>query len=271
MLLWGLLVLALAALLMDGPPLASACFIHGQDSGFCTTQTLDARYRAASMPFCAKYIKYPACLPMEQKIPPSRSWPQGRWFNHTTLTKDQWIGTKAREHLYYRRDLERNKTLYQLGINEWGEAKPIHRYRFWHRPDCKNAYYALFCWINFPRCDMNPARLLSLPTCRSACENYFISCGFDADLWRCGKPKWYNGLGPEEPTGADLETGTPTYSRDYFPGSPFRKNRFKADGLSDRPICTPAMKGSASRMAGGPGLLITLLVLLGVSLGVMYA
>jgi hypothetical protein len=30
------------------------------------------------------------------------------------------------------------------------------------------------------------------------------------------------------------------------------------------------MKGSASRMAGGPGLLITLLVLLGVSIGVMY-
>lgn len=228
------------------------CYISGTDSGYCSEQTLDFKYRAAAMPFCGRYIEYPACLPKEQKIPPSRQWPAGRWFNHTTITKDNWLAKNAREHLYYRRDLERNKTLYQLGINEYGEAKPIYRYRFWHKNDCKYAYFGLFCWINFPRCDMD--RLISLPTCRSACENYFLACGFEEDIWRCGKPKFYNGYSPETPSGFDEESGAPIYLRDYFPGSPFRANKFENDGLTDRPICTPAMKGAGSRMGTVPEL-----------------
>jgi len=221
-----------------------------------------------------RYIDYPACIPSEQTIQvkaASKDWPEGRWRKqHSARAKDEWIGMKAREHLWYRRDIETSSNYSQLGINEWGEKKPPIR-RFYKNNDCKHAYYALFCFINFPRCDMNPSRLLSLPTCRSACENYFIACGFSEDLWRCGKPKYYNADGPEEPSRIDPETGGPLYNRDYFPGSPFRKNRFKKDGVSDRAICTPAMPGAASRVGSVPGLVTTLGLLLCSTVGMLLA
>ena len=37
--------------------------------------------------------------------------------------------------------------------------------------------------------------------------------------------------------------GNLTYLRDYFPGQPFRKNKFNKAGL-ELPICTPAIDGS---------------------------
>ena len=86
----------------------------------------------------------------------------------------------------------------------------------------------------------------SLATCRSACENYFISCGLDRDIWRCGPSQFYNGYEPEEPTGGGY--GEVTYMRDYFPGQPFRENKFNLEGFQKK-ICTPAIDGSA----GGGG------------------
>lgn len=137
--------------------------------------------------------------------------------------------------------MERNKTLSRKNQNEYGDSGKITR-RFYKKPDCQNAYRNLFCWLNFPRCD--PNRDLTYPTCRSVCENFFIACGYERGLWRCGKSKYFNGYFPESPTiGTD---GNSTYLRDYFPGQPFRENRFTKGG-SDMVICTPAVAGSSPK------------------------
>jgi hypothetical protein len=113
--------------------------------------------------------------------------------------------------------------------------------RFYKRPDCANAFKNLFCWINFPRCDV--AKDLTLPTCKSACENFFKSCRYAKDLWRCGKSKYFNGYEPETPI---MDQGNATYLRDYFPGQPFRKNKYTPRN-NELPICTPALNGKASK------------------------
>jgi hypothetical protein len=102
---------------------------------------------------------------------------------------------------------------------------------------------------------------MSLPTCKSACENFFISCNYEEDLWRCGKSKYFNGYDVEQPctseigcappedvsgaqgaggdgaaaSGDDADSGSDDneyaiYLRDYFPGQPFRKNKYSPDG-----------------------------------------
>jgi hypothetical protein len=138
--------------------------------------------------------------------------------------------------------LERNKTLRKAGVNEYGDKGKIRR-RFYKKPDCRNAFKNYMCWLNFPRCD--PTRDLTLPTCRSCCENFFISCGYERGLWRCGKSKYFNGYEPEVPTVAP--DGNVTYLREYFPGQPFRENKYSAKGGSELIVCTPAVDGSASR------------------------
>jgi hypothetical protein len=55
---------------------------------------------------------------------------------------------------------------------------------------CKAAYEAYFCWVNFPRCDINTNQ--SLPMCRSACENMFEICGYPEEMWRCGEAEYFN-------------------------------------------------------------------------------
>lgn len=139
-------------------------------------------------------------------------------------------------------EIERNKTLRKAGINEYGDKGRVRR-RFYKKPDCRNAFRNYMCWINFPRCDM--ARDASLPTCRSACENFFISCGYERGLWRCGKSKYFNGYDAEAPIVS--EQGNVSYLREYFPGQPFRENKYSAKGGSELIICTPAVDGSASR------------------------
>lgn len=94
--------------------------------------------------------------------------------------------------------------------------------------------------LNFPRCDYKSD--LTYPTCRSACENFFISCGYERGLWRCGKSKYFNGDRPEKP---DKVKGEVTYYREYFPGQPFRENKFHTGG-HEKAICTPAIDGGAS-------------------------
>lgn len=136
--------------------------------------------------------------------------------------------------------LERNESLRNKGVNEHGDPVPIRK-RFWHHEDCRTAFKNYFCWINFPRCDMK--RDESLSTCRSACENYFISCGLDRDIWRCGPSKFYNGYEPEVPSVNQF--GEVTYMRDYFPGQPFKANQYNEKGLEVH-VCTPAIDGSGN-------------------------
>ena len=140
-------------------------------------------------------------------------------------------------------DLERNKTLYNLNTNEYGDTGHI-KVRFYKNKDCQNAYKNYMCWINFPRCDLSTDE--TLPTCRSACENYFISCGYEQKLWRCGKTKYFNGYFPEYPSSST--SGNTSYLREYFPGQPFRKNKFIKKTGEEIPICTPAVKGSGARI-----------------------
>ncbi len=157
----------------------------------------------------------------------------------------------------YRRGLEVNKTLKALAINEYGDSGRIIK-RFYKKMDCMEAYRAYFCWINFLRCDIN--RDLTLPTCRSACVNFFKSCGYARDLWRCGKSKYFNGYDPESPSSVDAN-GNPQYLRDYFPGQPFRENKFNLED-NPIPICTPSIKGSAPSIKLNRSLFITLMIII---------
>ena len=148
-------------------------------------------------------------------------------------------------HIFLRRAIETNQTLINKGVNEYGESGTV-KVRFYHNGDCMHAFRAYSCFINFPRCD--PRTGQTLPTCRSACENFFISCKYSKDLWRCGKSKYFNGYAPESPSGFD-GNGTPMYYRDYFPGQPFRANKFDK---SKNPVavCTPSILGAAARSTG---------------------
>lgn len=120
-------------------------------------------------------------------------------------------------------------------------------------PDCVNAFRNLFCWINFPRCN---ERGESLIMCRSACENYFISCGFEEDIWRCGDDKYFNGYEPEVPTIRGSEV---IYMREYFPGSPWRTNKFNKENIP-LIICTPSLDGAATRVTLLASITIVLLI-----------
>ena len=145
-------------------------------------------------------------------------------------------------HFIERIQIERNRTLRKAGVNEYGDKGRVRR-RFYKKPDCRNAFKNYMCWMNFPRCD--ETRDLTLPMCRSACENFFISCGYERGLWRCGKSKYFNGYEPEPATISAL--GNVSYMREYFPGQPFRENKYSPKGNSELIICTPAIDGSASR------------------------
>jgi hypothetical protein len=173
-----------------------------------------------------------------QTLPPTRAYPDGRWINHTTTKKDAWVQLSFNQHVQQQIGYEKNKTMYRSGKDINGHKGHIHR-RFWKRPDCQNAFKNLFCYINFPRCDITTD--LSLPVCRSSCENFFKSCKYSRDLWRCGKSKWFNGYEPEQPT---VVGGNITYLREYFPGQPWRQNKYTTGG-SEIAICTPAILGSA--------------------------
>jgi hypothetical protein len=180
-----------------------------------------------------------ACVPTYQTLPPTMEFPSGRWYNHTILKKDNWVNERCTQHIAHRIALESNKTLKNLNHNEYGDRGHIRR-RMWKRLDCQNAFKNMFCFINFPRC--LPDRDLTLPTCKSACENFFKTCNYEHDLWRCGPSQYFNGYEAEMPT--NDSTGNWTYYREFFPGQPFRRNKYTKMGVED-PICTPAVLGSA--------------------------
>lgn len=41
-------------------------------------------------------------------------------------------------------------------------------------------------------------------------------------------------------------SGNVSYLREYFPGQPFRENKYSAKGGSELTVCTPAVDGGAS-------------------------
>lgn len=217
---------------------AEACFIQGTDSGVCSGDPLDKAWRQLNMPFCGAIVQYTACLPKYQPLPPMREYPQGKWYNHTVYEKDQWVMRRTREVIQHRIKVETNQTLIRKGIDEYGD-KGVIAQRFYKNPDCKNAYKNFMCWSNFPRCDGDEQ---SLVLCKSVCENYLKSCGVEKDLWRCGPSKYFNGYEPEKPSRDDF--GNPVYLRDYYPGQPFRNNKFSKGGGPIK-VCTPSIKGAA--------------------------
>lgn len=233
-----------------------SCYIWGTDSGVCSTETLDPIWRMDHMPFCGEVVKYPACLPKYQSLPPTTSHQYGRWTNHTILKKDQWVMENYFNFVESRIEIETNRTLKRQGKNEYGDSGRVIK-RFHKNKDCQNSYKNYFCFINFPRCDVE--RDLTLPTCRSVCENYMKSCKYERGLWRCGKSKFFNGYEPEKPIYSQLNSKNVTYLRDYFPGQPFRENKYSKGG-SELPICTPALKGSSSRRTGMNLLLSSVLI-----------
>ncbi len=243
----------------------TGCYLHGTDSGECSMDTLDPLYRAAYLPFCFDAITYTACIPKYRKIPESREFPEGRWINNTVQNKDLWIGSVVPAHIERRIGYETNEAMYELNANEYGDVG-LTRRRFFERPDCQKAWKNYFCWINFPRCDR--ARDLTLPTCRSACENFFKTCGYQLGLWRCGKSKWFNGYFPEIP---QLPPGgNRTYLREFMPGQPFRQNKYTQEGM-EIPICTPAILGSAAKGYGASSEVFTLSAVLAIILSSLIA
>jgi len=163
-----------------------SCKIQGYDSGVCVVA--DKAYRISNMPFCESHTNYELCLPEEKYIPPDRNFPNGRWNNFTVRAKDDYIRRMITGNIHWRIDLETKWRLQEENplckkppCNEWGEHKEIIP-RFFQSPQCKNAYKAYACWLNFPRCDRFGN---SLSMCKTACHNFFKYCGYEDDLWRC--------------------------------------------------------------------------------------
>lgn len=169
-----------------------------------------------------------------------REFAQGRWTNHTTRTKDLWIQENFATFVQERVRIETNAAYQKAGVNEFGENKRIKK-RFKNHRDCATSYKNLFCWSNFPRCDLE--KQLTLPMCESSCRNFFKACSYKPDLIRCGRTEYFNGHEPESPATVDAN-GSPVYVRDYFPGQPWIPNKFSQGG-HELPVCTPAVDGSA--------------------------
>lgn len=276
------IVVLLLILGLTFPLIGYSCFLHGHDSGVCTRESKDYLWRRENMPFCGQIIDFPVCVPKAQSLPVSREYPDGKWKEHTVKKKDDWVFETYNQFIQNRTGFESNKRWREERRNERGEEGRI-AFRFYKNPDCKNAYKNLFCWTNFPRCDSK--KDLTFPMCRSTCENYFISCEYERDLWRCGKSKYFNGYEPEIPltmesievndsTTGEVETiQSPVYLRDYFPGQPWRENKYSLKGNELRQ-CTPAVTGSAAsfRVRRSDNILsiATITSLLGLTLVFLY-
>lgn len=235
------------------------CRISGTDSGEC--RTYDENY--PFMPFCSKYVKYTACVPQFDPV----------WPNHTLTQKDAWVQRQATAIIQERKRHERNETLKDEGVNELGEEGEVTQ-RFWNgdeedpdgiehaagregtpRTDCELSYERFMCYVNFPRCDEEEKSLI---LCRSVCENYFRSCKYDQDLWRCGPTKWLNGYEPEKPE-IDEDTGDESITwRGLFTGQPFRdyeEDTSDPENPVAIPICTPGIKDAATRISLSIGII----------------
>jgi len=224
---------------------AAGCAIQGYDSGECQARD---EYEF-QMPFCQDVVRYSACVPRYQPLYP----------NHTLAAKDAWVSSTHAGIIDARQRAEKNQTLRQLGTNENGIPGEVVE-RFFENEDCIGAYKNFICWLNFPRCDEEGR---SLVLCMSVCENYFRSCRYPEEMWRCYEPSFYGGKSPEEDVDVD-EDGLPIYWRAPFPGQPYRENEFDESGGAVA-VCTPSL------LNGGEGAAAHAAVLAVALLGLAWA
>lgn len=211
--------------------------------------------RQLYMPFCEKYITYTPCVPADQSLPPDAEFPEGRWSNHTARNKDEWIRKMIQGNIHWRVYLElmtMDGRLKDKGpLNEYEKRTEIipRFHQSVSSSDCKEAYRRFMCWMNFPRCDDNGNSLIM---CRSACENFFKSCKYEEDLWRCGRSDYvtnetvmtknrthykggfYTTEKSQWPNGSLKTRDVSYYKQGFFPGEPFT-------GVGP---CTPGYNGS---------------------------
>ena len=85
-------------LLVASTWVSKGCYISGSDTGFCDTDIKsDAVYRGINMPFCGSVVDYVPCVPEPKYIEPDRKFNRdGRWGNHTTITKDKVRSSSVR-------------------------------------------------------------------------------------------------------------------------------------------------------------------------------
>ena len=276
-------VLATLIVVSRHPLMVQSCYLNGYDSGVCE----DPGEYSSDLWFCGETVTYRACMPREygHLVP--------RWKEHTKRNKDKWVRDNFLAERELRRSIEKNETMRDSGIDEYGNEGEVE-IRFWDegtdedeeeecavhkseqtcnlaredvegdkckwdkdyevcRPrymnDCSQAYMNFFCFLNFPRCDEYENSLI---LCKSVCENYFISCGYSKDMWRCGPSEFLNGESAEVPS-KDPKTGVyDVYTRSFFPGQPFRANEFaEDDDETPLAVCTPSLINSAPERGWG--------------------
>merc|ERR1711907_319587 len=101
----------------EGDKGVAGCRIAGFDSGECKEND----DFSDKMPFCGKVVNYEACMPKYNPIFP----------NHTIGNKDRWIKTQFLRIVLERIRHERNETLMDLGVNEFGIEGEVAQ-RFWN-------------------------------------------------------------------------------------------------------------------------------------------
>lgn len=197
--------LLLSALLSTLLSPSSACYLQGVDSGVCRqpSEVVD------QMPFCGPLIQFPVCVPRYTE-----------WYPNLTITaKDDFLRSHYIELVTERLNQEQGfVTFGDPNFYNYLQKEPTEHYV--KNDDCQRAFKNFLCWMNFPRCD---AAGESLMLCRSVCENFFRTCRFPRDIWRCYNPEFYGGLKPEG-TDGDQELnkdGNPIFLRALLPGIPF--------------------------------------------------
>jgi hypothetical protein len=95
---WALL--GLVASIYLSSQASQGCYISGSDTGVCDSRIEEEpEYKGFEMPFCGPVITYTPCVPEQKPLAPDRKFNrEGRWINHTTLTKD-----KVKKALFERR------------------------------------------------------------------------------------------------------------------------------------------------------------------------
>ena len=93
------------------------------------------------MPFCGKYIAnyYPPCVPAPAALAPDDNFPEGRFHNHTTKTKDRWVEQTVLSIISRRIEIETNKTAKKLGVDEHGRKGKRTKIRFHKNKACQVA------------------------------------------------------------------------------------------------------------------------------------
>lgn len=264
---WPFVVAVAAVLVVLSGNGSLGCEIQGYETGECR----DPDDFEGEMSFCKDLVTYRACMPRYQGSSVNR------WSEHTLSNKDAWVEEAFNREWDIRKSAETNLTLQELGVDEYGDEGSVVM-RFYAEGeddpwnfvnDCTQAYMNFFCWANFPRCDEEDKSLIM---CKSVCENYFKACGYSEDMWRCSSSAFLNGIGIEDPilsmAGVDLdssgydENGTQYFWRSFFPGQPFRANKFEDDDVTPIAVCTPSLKNAANHLTSCAWLYLTAIYVL---------